>query len=73
MRGRFAVDRHGIKRRRPLARAIPWTAIAEISPRDGVHVIHIVGPEPRQYPTGLGIGEWDAWQLPHLAEALRAG
>jgi hypothetical protein len=70
MRGRFTVSLAGIRHRKPFARPMAWTSISGVTVRNGILVIGLTDPRPREYLTGLGVGEWDAWQLPVLVERL---
>jgi hypothetical protein len=70
MRGRFSASLAGIRHRKPFAKPMAWPSITGVTVRNGIFVIGLDGAKSREYLTGLGVGEWDAWQLPVLAERL---
>ena len=70
-RGRFTVSLAGIRHRKPFARPMAWTSITGGTVRSGILVVGLTDPRPREHFTGLGVGEWDAWQLPYLFDRLR--
>jgi hypothetical protein len=65
-RGSFTVTAESLQARKMFSKPILWNTITGIS--GGASEIVTVDPngKQRKHNTGLGYGEWDSWQIPHL-------
>jgi hypothetical protein len=67
-RGRLVVTSKGCKVRRPFAKEIPWASASGVSVASGTYQLDILqeSGKVKAQNVGLGVTEWDAWQVPLL-------